>query len=231
MSDLLVLVPTRSRPHNVQKVVRAWWETGSFGTADLYFIVDADDGDFASYQQEITRLEGANMIILPEWKPLVPKLNRVAPEFIDQYRAIAFMGDDHLPRTPMWANHLVIGHSFGSSARIIYGRDGLQDQKLPTWWSMDSRIIRALGKMVPSDVQHLYCDNAIKELGLRSGTLHYDERILVEHMHPFAGKGEMDSQYERVNRHAQYASDQALFTAWLAEGADRDATLVQSIGG
>lgn len=207
--------------------------TGATGVADLYFILDADDMEYSRYHDEIRKFGWPNMVVLPEWKPLVPKLNRVAPEFADQYKAIAFMGDDHLPRTPMWAHKLIEDHlgRTGGFPQIVYGQDGLQDAKLPTWWSMDSRIVKALGRMVPSDVQHLFCDNAVKELGLRSRTLFYDERILIEHMHPLAGKADADAQYVRVNRPQQYQTDSVAFNYWLAHGAEQDATLVRSIGG
>jgi hypothetical protein len=232
-NDLVVLVPTRSRPHLVDRMVDAWMFTGANVVADLYFVIDVDDMEYPRYHDEIRKFGWPNMVVLPEWKPLVPKLNRVAVEFADQYKAIAFMGDDHTPRTPMWARMLIEDHMRMSpvQTRIVYGQDGLQDERLPTWWSMDSRIVKALGRMVPSDVQHLYCDNAVKELGQRSRTLFYDERILIEHMHPVAGKGEADAQYRRVNRPQQYHSDGIAFRQWLEGGAERDATLVRSIGG
>lgn len=233
MSDLVVLVPTRSRPHNVSGIVEAWHKTGAFDVAELYFVFDLDDMAAAEYNSIIRNLPGANMVCLPDWQPLVPKLNRAASEFSESHKAVAFMGDDHLPRTEMWAHYLIEDHFATPGGRkVVYGRDGFQDQRLPTWWSMDSKIIEALGgKMVPADVQHLYCDNAVKELGERAGCLLYDERILIEHMHPVVGKAPMDAQYERVNRRQQYDADQAMFRRWLAYRADEDATLVRNAGG
>jgi hypothetical protein len=80
-------------------------------------------------------------------------------------------------------------------------------------------------------VQHLFCDNAVLELGKAAETIGYDERILIEHMHPVAGKAKMDEQYVRVNRAQQYERDSALFRGWLRDGMEADATLVQSLGG
>lgn len=230
MNELVVLVPTRSRPQNVAPIFRAWEATGAREVADLYFIVDMDDMAFKDYEAAIRPAGWAHFVVMPEWKPLVPKLNRTATVFTE-HRAIAFMGDDHLPRTQMWAHMLIEDHVRADGPRIVYGQDGFQDRRLPTWWSMDSRIVRALGQMVPSGVQHLFCDNAVKELGERSNTLFYDERILIEHMHPFAGKARPDAQYARVNRGQQYESDGDAFRTWLAGGADQDATLVRNVGG
>lgn len=235
MSDrpLVVLVPTRSRPHRVAHLVDAFRDTSAFHAAELYFIIDADDMRHDQYVDSIKNADGANMVVLPTWQPMVPKLNRVAREFMWSHKAIAFMGDDHLPRTAMWAHMLVQRHrADGLKSGIIYGQDGFQNERLPTWWSMDSRVVQALdGRMVPAPVQHLFCDNVVKELGERSGTLCYDERILIEHMHPVIGKGRMDAQYERVNRPKQYESDGTLFHTWLRDEADQDATLVRNVGG
>lgn len=233
MTDLLVIVPTRSRPQNVKPIVDAWNQTGAFGSADLTFVVDADDMEYERYKLALGQRPGVRMLSAPSWRPLVPKLNDAAMLYAGRffaYNAIAFMGDDHLPRTPMWAQTLIHNHATHADS-IWYGQDGFQNQRLPTWWSMGVNVIRALGRMVPAPVQHLYCDNAVKELGERAGCLHYDERILIEHMHPIAGKAQMDAQYERVNRGQQYERDGEAFRRWLRQQADADATLIRSAGG
>jgi len=233
MPELLVLVPTRSRPHNVEPIVKAWWETGAFGFADLLFVADADDMQIDGYSKLVGSQAGAMIQILPEWMPLVPKLNFTAVEIAQggQYRNIAFMGDDHIPRTRGWASNLIMDHHKNQNW-IWYGRDGFQDQNKPTWWSMDAEIIRRLGRMVPAPVQHLYCDDAIKVLGEKAGCLGYDETIMVEHMHPIVGKGLMDEQYARVNRLQQYERDEALFRSWVADGLERDAKILRNgVGG
>lgn len=227
--ELAVIVPTRSRPQNIGPIVDAWWETGAFGFADLWFVVDADDMSVDRYAAIVNGHVEANIEVLPEWMPLVPKLNLFATLLAKdgEYRNLAFMGDDHIPRTPGWAGRL-IGDHHRNPGWIWYGRDGFQDQNKPTWWSMDAENVRRLGRMVPAPVQHLYCDDAIKVLGDRAGCLGYDETIMVEHMHPFAGKARADDQYLRVNRAQQYERDGELFRSWVKDGLERDAKLLRT---
>lgn len=229
MAELAVVVPTRSRPHNVQRVVQAWHETGGFDAADLHFAYDADDMQAPQYGRLFRSMAEVRNVVLPTWKPLVPKLNQVALNLTMHYPLVAFMGDDHVPRTQRWAHMLVERHLTGRGPRIVYGQDGFMDSRLPTWWSMDSRIIRTLQGMVPAPVQHMYCDNAVLELGKAAMCLDYDERILIEHMHPVAGKAPTDAQYARVNRPQQYERDRVAFIKWLRHGLATDATLVRSI--
>ncbi len=222
MTEFAVLVPTRSRPANIAPIVEAWHQTGAFGVADLIFVVDEDDMAYPEYAALLLDHPQVRRINMPEWKPLVPKLNEAAALVSQRYPTVAFMGDDHLPRTGMWAHTLILHHAT-TPGSIWYGRDGFQDQRLASWWSMDSGIIRKLGgRMVPAPVQHMYCDNAVMALGEQAGVLNYDPSILVEHMHPFAGKSAMDAQYER---------DGVAFRTWIASGLEADARLLTSTGG
>lgn len=229
MAELGVLIPTRSRPHNVSPILRAWAETGAFGVADPIFVVDADDAKLPQYISALSG-PGTKWTIAPSWQPLVPKLNTAAMAHQPFYPFLAFMGDDHIPRTPMWAHKLIEEHVVNRAA-IVYGKDGLQDARLCTWWSMDSRLVLKLGRMVPAPVQHMYCDNSVMALGGAIASINYRPDVLIEHMHPFAGKAPTDDQYERVNRREQYARDEAQFHAWIECGLARDATLLAGIWG
>ena len=97
---------------------------------------------------------------------------------------------------------------------IVYGNDGIQGEALPTQWVMTADIVQTLGCMVPSEVEHLYCDNVIKALGDEAGCLRYLPDVFIEHMHAFAGKAPLDHGYIRVNNGAQYARDSAAFERW-----------------
>lgn len=227
----VVLVPTRSRPHNLKAITEAWWKTGAFDVARLVFIADADDLQIDAYHAEVA--SPAELVVLPEWMPLVPKLNHQALEVAQESPAgtpIVFMGDDHLPRTERWAHMLAENHALRPEL-IWYGRDGFQDSNLPTWWSMDSRAVLALGRMVPAPVQHLYCDNVVLELGKAAHSIGYDERILIEHMHPVVGKAPSDEQYARVNRPEQYDRDRAAFQSWTRGALALDASILAGLGG
>lgn len=230
MSELIVVVPTRSRPHLVPRMIDAWFKTGAFGTAELLFVVDRDDMAFDQYKRMFDRYPSVQHTVMPEWMPMVPKLNIAACQAAKEASVVAFMGDDHVPRTPMWASKLLAADVLNHGC-ISYGKDGFQDKRLPTWWGMSSKIVQRLGRMVPAPVQHLYCDNAIKMLGERTGSLVYLEDVLIEHMHPVAGKAEMDQQYQRINRKQQYTRDEAEFRRWVESGLEEHATLLSDLWG
>jgi len=234
-SKLLVIVPSRGRPGSVSRMVWAWRQTGAYADgARLVFAVDADDPTVDAYHSAWLPSDGdhpaVQFIVLGEWLPMVHKLNRcvtATAEIGPNWSAIAFLGDDHVPRTPGWVRAVLDACADGPA--IVYGRDGLQDERLPTWWAMTTDIIKTQGRIVPADVEHLYCDNAIKDLGEASGCLRYLPGVLIEHMHPVAGKGRVDAGYSRVNSREQYDKDQESYLRWRKRGMAHDVAQVQAL--
>lgn len=217
---LLVLVPSRSRPESVQRVVQAWHATGAFAdNAQMRWVVDADDPGLGKYVEALAdaAADGAAVtwLVMKEWEPLVPKLNiaAVAAARFGEWEALGFAGDDHLPRTPGWAA-VYLAALRELRTGIVYGNDGYQGARLPTQWAMTVDIVRELGMMVPAPVEHLYCDNAVMDVGVQAECLRYLPDVLIEHMHPAVRKARTDPQYQRVNSPRQNRSDRAQYVAW-----------------
>jgi hypothetical protein len=207
VKDLLVIVPTRGRPGNVSRQQLAMMETRTT-VADVLYAVDDDDPHAMGY----ARLDGIDLAIGPRMR-LVGTLNFHAARLSSQYRNIGFMGDDHLPRTAFWDQE--VANSLGTgSPRVVYGNDLFQGGNLATAAFMPSRMVEALGYMAPPELVHLYVDNAWMELGRSLDGLVYREDVVIEHMHPFAGKGVMDPGYQEVNSAAVNDADKVAFEAW-----------------
>lgn len=230
MTDMVMLVPSRGRPESVARMAEAWGAAGGIGRTELMWILDDDDPAADQYNMALAQYPWMKVSWLKTWVPMVPKLDTAAMLAAERFSVVGFMGDDHLPRSPGWDGAL-FGYATARKTSILYGQDGYQNRRIPTWWVMTSNIIKALGRMVPAPVQHLYCDNAVKELGQRSQALDYLPYVMIEHMHPVAGKAEWDDGYTRVNRSEQYDRDRVAFEGWLQDGAQRDATLIAQLRG
>lgn len=208
IDPLLVIVPTRGRPGNALRLAEAFDETAI--DARLVFAFDADDPCADAYRG---LSHEHHLVELPHWLPMCVKLNHVATHFAHDFRHLGFMGDDHLPRTAGWDKRIV--DTLDDTAYgVVYVDDGHQGPALPTSVFMDARVVRCVGWMVPPGIEHLYCDNAWKDLGEALGTLTYLPDVLVEHLHPHAGKAPSDDQYERVNSGEQYNHDAAAWEQW-----------------
>lgn len=223
--DLLVIVPTRGRPHNAARMMNAWVTTGAYEDANLTFAVDHDDPEMLRYQH---LSEGpASFQWHGHWTPMVHKLNRGVMAF-DSYPYVAFMGDDHIPRTDGWAARYC-EELAEMGTGIVFGNDLIQGRKLCTQWAMTTDIVKALGRMVPAPVEHMYCDNSVMDLGLALDRIRYLPDVRIEHAHPVAGRGAWDAGYERVNSREQYRKDHASYQAWKAEQLPRDVETVRDL--
>jgi len=84
---------------------------------------------------------------------------------------------------------------------------------------MTGDIVKALGGMVPQGMIHLYLDNFWMKLGQDLGALRYMPEVIVEHLHPVAGKAEWDEGYLAVNAQEVYSADFEAMNAYLASPA------------
>jgi hypothetical protein len=229
---LLIIVPTRARPHHVGRIIQAWEETGAPECADLLLAVDNDDPTLRAYDDAVTEALEENrdrswldIAAMGPWQPMVSKLNAAAIANANSYTALGFAGDDHLPRTPGWARRYLEVLSRGIG--IVHGDDGRWHGTLCTEWAMSAEIVARLERMVPADVGHLYCDNAVQQLGREAGCLTYLPDVLIEHMHPDVSKGELDAGYVTVNSREQYAADGLAFRRWRRYARARQVAAVR----
>lgn len=207
LDRLAVLVPSRNRPENISRLIKAWIETKA--TAQLIVCVDDDDPKLLDYVKTEVTGEGPFEIRIAERMRLGPTLNHWANIYARQYAYIGFFGDDHVPRTVGW-DEVFLTELRKQSGTLVYGNDLFQGACIPTAIAMCSRIVDVLGYMHPPKLIHMCIDSFWKELGIEIGRLTYLPDIVIEHMHPYAGKAESDSGYAEVNLQSQYDSDTGL---------------------
>lgn len=233
MPELVVIVPSRGRPHAVAELVEAFRETCA-ADWELRFAIDESEPalkdyvraichDYSSYgkPQRVTWLVGSTASMGEALDHGV----QFALGAVGSPDAIAFMGDDHRPRTKGWDRAYL--DALKAKPGIVYGNDLLQGENLPTQCAISTSVVRALGHMAPPELVHLYFDNYWLTLGRAADAITYLPDVVVEHVHPFAGKAPMDAGYERVNRPELYAADRAAFEAYWAVNGGRDIRLVR----
>jgi hypothetical protein len=64
-------------------------------------------------------------------------------------------------------------------------------------------------------MKHLYLDNFWKALGEDLGNLAYLPQVIIEHLHPVAGKAEWDEGYRAVNAQEVYSFDRLMFDNYI----------------
>ena len=185
--------------------------------SDLLFVIDANDPEHDQYHFEVG--QELCMTIDNTSRGMAYPINKAANAIAkqDKYDFFAFLGDDHRPRTAEWDAILI--QAMQRRPSMAYGNDLLQGKRLPTMIVMTSDIVKALGGMVPPNMKHLYLDNFWKKLGEDLGSLTYLDDVIVEHMHPVAGKAEWDEGYKEVNAQEVYSFDALAYQNYIQSEA------------
>jgi hypothetical protein len=216
--DLLVIIPTRGRPQAVPEIVQAWDDTGA--TADLLFAVDTDDPEIAGYKQLAADLkaDGRVRFTFGKRRRLCGTLNVQAVKAAKTYRYLAFLGDDHRPRPAAMPWDARIRECLSGGPGIVYGNDLLMGEQMPTAVAMTADIVETLGYFAPDCLVHLCLDLVWLEWGRAMGRITYLPDMIIEHLHPAAGKADLDAGYEEVNSEQQVSADSAAYYDYRDNG-------------
>jgi len=210
MTDLLVMVPTRGRRANCERLLKSFRETASPGT-DIAFIVDDDDE--ATYEG-VEWGDALHGVLSPRGT-LREKLNQTAAAMQDTYPALMWTGDDHVFKTDGWDRLLLAALEDLGGHGWIYP-DTVRRRDVPEIWLASSGLVKALGWFFPPHVNMYYADNSIAELGKRAGLIRICPEAVIEHLHYSITP---DVEHDAVYREAEDtfgASDLQAFQQWRA---------------
>jgi hypothetical protein len=209
--EILILLPSRSngsfREYNVDRFIESW-KLHTEGFSDLCILIDDDDEFRYTRHPDILYKVNPNM-------RFVPKLNKAALEFKNEYKYIANFSDDFIIKN-FWEKEFINFFENNNKLGIAYGNDLLQEDKLPTAVCMTSNIISILGYFIPPVLQHMYADNFWKDLGTATEIIKYFPDIIFEHVHPDNGKAIKDNQYKYAA--AVASEDQINYSEYINNG-------------
>lgn len=229
-----VVMPSRGRPERAFEAVKALCDMASLISTSVVVPIDLDDPTFDEYTSLFFVKPGhfgPGVTIVPlrgdETGNLVRATNTVAMRIArdDPDAIIGNLGDDHIVRTRGWDR--LVRDAF-TEPGIAYGDDLLQGEELPTAPFISARIVLALGYYFLPDLAHMYVDNAVRDIGVQSGTLRYLPELIIEHMHPFGGKAEWDHGYKRVNAEEPVRIDRLRYESWREHAMATDVGRVRA---
>lgn len=143
------------------------------------------------------------------------------------YRALASLGDDHLPRTQGWDRLLLEALDKLGGEGIAYGNDLHQGEALPTAPVISAGIVEALGWMMEPGLKHMHVDDVWRDLGRGAGCLAYVPEVVIEHQHPDAGKAVGDETY--TESAAGMSADRDAYHRWRDERMASDVAKVRAL--
>ncbi len=187
MRDLLVVVPSRGRPGNIERLHRAMLQTCSLDT-QLVVGLDADD------EHNYPRIPGVEYEVRENLRYVTGWNNELVKGRLWGYRAVAAgIGDDNLPRTQDWDGAILeaLEDQPFAFANDLYPR---APGSLSCHMFMRRDVVETLGYVGPPSIAHMYVDVAWMAWGRACGVKYLHE-VIVEHMHFTVGKGNNDATY------------------------------------
>ena len=174
-NDLLVMVPTRGRRAQCERLLKSFAETSA--CADLLFITDPDDDSYAGMDWG----DAVHAVLEPR-EFLSGKLNKTAAAMAGVYRVLMWCADDHVFRTPGWDKLMLATLDDLGGSGWVYPDDKRRSD-VPEIWMCSSDVVQALGWFANPVLSHYYLDNSTGEIGKRSGLIRWCPQAVVEHLH------------------------------------------------
>lgn len=203
--DLLVIVPSRNRPENIARLLKAVHET-SIAQTHVHVCVDEDDPALADYERVMAddAREDDHLERGRPRKGLAAWSNEVALRRAPQYPYLASFGDDMIPRTPGWDKALLRAISdMPGGTGFSYPWDSVRED-IPEAVVMSSDIVSALGWMCEPSLNHWYVDNVWADLGRGAGRLQHCRVVAVDHVKQGDQTAEESMEKLAADRDAYY---------------------------
>jgi hypothetical protein len=203
---LAITVPTRGRPHNLERLAKALADTC---TTEYEILARIDDDDTEVYPE----IENVRYVVGPRifFSGSLNELAKIASD--ENFTHMAILGDDVLPETKGWDELLInsipnLGVAFGSD-----GLEHLHGPDLPTHVVVQVEMYRRLGWIALPQLRHLFCDNVWRELG-KITNLVYSPNVKLSHLHRWNKKAPNDKTYEEANDKVKREQDRLAFEFW-----------------
>lgn len=223
-----ILIPTRDRPEILKRLIKSWLATNK-GKSVLNIIIDGDQKELYDFLFKPPYInKGIVITTYNKRYMLAVKLNMAEYGVMrgdwngELPLALAFMGDDCVFRSEDWEERVY--DKLVENKGLVYCNDLLKGEEIPNNVFIHVEILKKLGFMCPSVLQHYYIDNYWKDLGIRINNIYYFPDIIIEHMHHANKKAEKDALYtesEKLLDLDHIAYDAYVNSGRLAEDAAR----------
>ena len=197
------ILPSRSRPHNLLRLIDAWARTGASTPVEL--CIDFDDP--CQYE---------TMEMPPGWRIVVGSRGPLSRLYNDAYRRHphdswhGFIADDVVPETPGWDAELIRtagadgmavpagGETTGGCPHFVLGGD----------------LVRSVGWLALPGLDRLYIDTVWGKIAESRGVLRRVPGVILEHRHFSNRKAMIDATYLKHRKQ----QDKSIYDNWRQHG-------------
>jgi hypothetical protein len=198
------ILPSRSRPHNIVRLIDAYRKTGA--TTPVWLRVDDDDPVVGGYYID----HPLWTMQIGEKKPLSELYAEVFflyPE-ADWY---GFIADDVVPETMQWDVKLI--EAAGSDGMAVPA-GGHEDYAGAPHFVLGGDLVRRVRWLALPGLDRLFIDTAWWDIAEKLGVLRKVPDVVLAHHH-FSNKKAM---YDKTYKKTRKVEDRACYDAWRKSG-------------
>ena len=236
MIRIAVLCPSRGRPARLESMAESLFRTAaSPERVELVLRLDEDDPDLPGYGRVLAGDERGRITRIFGPRRSIPEaLNAIAPSL--EHDVIGTAADDVLFRTAAWDCEVERALGDGGRAAIAVPMDGREERRglRCTHFFATRAWVRTVGHLLHPDYEHFWADTNIADIAARADRLVWMREVLVEHLHPNAGKAPRDATYadkragpkgarmsdRDADRYERLAGERAAAAARVRSGTD-----------
>jgi hypothetical protein len=194
------VIPSRSRPGNIRRLIKACRDTGM--TTPARIRVDEDDPCLGSYVA--LDVPGGWEICIGKCEGLSAAYNEALSRTEDWFGIIC---DDVVPETPAWDVRLI--EAAGKDG-LAYGDDGINGAARATHFAVGGDLVREVGWLALPGLDRVYIDTAWNDVARAKGVLRYLPDVKLTHLHFSNGKALMDATYRKPSA----GTDRQIYEEW-----------------
>ena len=198
------ILPTRSRPHNIDRLLRIYVETNA--STPVWMRIDEDDPLVKAYS-----------VNHPNWSVTVGRrkpLSDIYAEAFERFKNatfFGFIGDDVIPKTNKWDARLI---EIAGSDGMSYPSGGHEDYSGAPHFVLGGDLVREIGWLALPGLDRLYIDQTWHDIAEFKGVLRHVPEVVLFHKHFSNGGALMDRTYRKFKK----AEDKAIYENWRLNG-------------
>lgn len=188
----MIIIPTKGRPLSLKRFIETYHATAA--TLPIHVVFDADD---AHYYNNIETPAHWKRLSVPPRISLGGIFDKIFKKYPNE-PYYAMVADDVLPETSGWD---VIMAELCQPDKIVWGCDGLQNERLPVHPFIGGDLVRKLGWWSAPGIKHWFVDNVWKNIADALNCGLYLPQVKMTHLHPANGRAALDRTYREQPDH------------------------------
>lgn len=198
----MFLLPSRSRPHNVARLIRGFADT--WADSPVLLLLDQDDPLLGAYR---------NLDLPSNWSITVGQPGPLNNLYNDSYQLhpdldwYGFIADDVVPETSKWDRELI--EAAGKDG-LAFPDDSISNGLAAPHFVLGGDLVRSVGWLCLPGLWRIFIDTVWNDIARERGVFRYLPHVKLTHHHFSNRKALRDSTYRKPNNHV----DKILYQTW-----------------